>query len=86
MLFFDTDFDHALESSLMGHPESEIPFCVKNYEILNCSRTTIYQGRLNHQSVNRIQFPEAIETRHLQIILERPMGHVPAALFEILCY
>ncbi|MEL6805919.1 MAG: FAD-dependent oxidoreductase, partial [Bacteroidota bacterium] len=39
VLFFDTDFDHALESSLMGHPESEIPFCVKNYEILNCSTT-----------------------------------------------
>ncbi|MEO1382220.1 MAG: FAD-dependent oxidoreductase [Bacteroidota bacterium] len=86
VLFFDTDFDHALESSLMGHPESEIPFCVKNYEILNCSTTTIYQGRLNHQSVNKIQFPKAIETRHLQIILERPMEHVPAALYEILCY
>ncbi len=26
-LSFDTDFDHPMESVLMGHPEREIPFC-----------------------------------------------------------
>ncbi|UZR99167.1 FAD-dependent oxidoreductase [Chondrinema litorale] len=32
-LFFDNDFDHPLESSLMGHPEDMIPFCIKDYRI-----------------------------------------------------
>jgi hypothetical protein len=29
-LRFDTDFDHPMESVLMGHPERVIPFCVRN--------------------------------------------------------
>lgn len=28
-LFFDTDFDHPMESVLMGHPERVMPFCVR---------------------------------------------------------
>lgn len=29
-LHFDTDFDHPLESVLMGHPERVLPFCVRD--------------------------------------------------------
>jgi hypothetical protein len=29
-LYFDTDFDHPLESVLMGHPERVLPFCVRD--------------------------------------------------------
>src|SRR5690606_13298648 len=32
-IYFDTDFDHPLESTLWGHPESAIPFCVKRFRI-----------------------------------------------------
>ena len=32
-LFFDTDFDHPMESSQMGHPEDIIPFCIRKYRI-----------------------------------------------------
>lgn len=31
---FDTDFDHPMESVLMGHPERDMPFCVKNLKII----------------------------------------------------
>jgi len=30
---FDTDFDHPMESVLMGHPEREMPFCVRDIKI-----------------------------------------------------
>ena len=30
---FDTDFDHPMESVLMGHPERDMPFCIKRYRI-----------------------------------------------------
>ena len=33
-LVFDTDYDHPLESVLMGHPERVIPFCVPQVVIL----------------------------------------------------
>ena len=28
-LSFDTDFDHPMESALLGHPERVMPFCVR---------------------------------------------------------
>ncbi|MEM1135660.1 MAG: FAD-dependent oxidoreductase, partial [Bacteroidota bacterium] len=33
-LFFDNDYDHPLESTLQGHPEDVIPFCVQNYQLI----------------------------------------------------
>lgn len=32
-LDFDTDFDHPMESVLMGHPERRMPFCVGNVSL-----------------------------------------------------
>ena len=34
-LYFDTDFDHPMESTQMGHPENVITFCIRNYKIKN---------------------------------------------------
>ena len=30
---FDTDFDHPMESVLMGHPERDMPFCVSEIKV-----------------------------------------------------
>ncbi len=30
---FDTDFDHPMESVLMGHPERDMPFCVQDIKV-----------------------------------------------------
>lgn len=30
---FDTDFDHPMESVLMGHPEREMPYCIQDLKI-----------------------------------------------------
>jgi hypothetical protein len=32
-LDFDSDFDHPMESVLMGHPERDMPFCVRDIKI-----------------------------------------------------
>ncbi|KAH7178268.1 hypothetical protein DER46DRAFT_633053 [Fusarium sp. MPI-SDFR-AT-0072] len=37
VVHFDTDYDHALESVLRGHPERTIPFCVKKWRLLDLS-------------------------------------------------
>src|SRR5690606_1161350 len=34
-LVFDPDFDHPMETVLMSHPESVMPFCVRDYSILD---------------------------------------------------
>jgi len=31
---FDTDFDHPMESVLMGHPERDMPFCVRDLRVV----------------------------------------------------
>lgn len=85
-LFFDTDYDHPMESSLMGHPESEIPFCVQNFSIINCGSTILFSVKNNHQTIRHFVLEHPIETDHLQFKLERSLPHVPISLFEIMCF
>lgn len=83
VLFFDTDFDHPMESSLKGHPEAVMPFCVSDYRILNCSTTILTTVKENHQTINRHKLDEPIFTNHLQLILKRKVLNVPCSLFEV---
>lgn len=86
ILMFDTDFDHAMESALMGHEEHVIPFCVRNYRILDKSENIIYRKEDNYQTINKINFENPLETDELHIELDRPSENAGASVFEILCY
>ena len=45
-LSFDTDFDHPMESVLMGHPERVMPFCVRDVALAQPARVpTAITGR-----------------------------------------
>jgi hypothetical protein len=83
-LFFDTDFDHPLESVLLTHPETFIPFCVRNYRILDEGGALICEIRDNHQTINKIELEEAREISGLIIELEHPEENIPAALFQLI--
>ncbi len=85
-LFFDTDYDHAMESVLMGHPEEVMPFCVRNYKIFDDKGNVIFEKEENYQSINRIHLEQPIVTQTLTIMVEHPSDHVPASLFAIRCY
>lgn len=85
-LFFDTDYDHPMESVLMGHPEDVMPFCIRNYEIKDGEGKIVFVKKDNYQTINRIYLPEAIETNELTVSFEHPSENVPAALFSIRCY
>lgn len=85
-LSFDTDFDHPMESVLMGHPEREIPFCVKRYRLYDDRGELLAQCCNNHQSRNVIVLDLPVITQELRLELEAPTSNVPAALFEIRCY
>jgi len=85
-LSFDTDLDHPMETVLMTHPESAMPFCVREYVLCNDRNEKIYHQTDNHQTRNIIRFPQPVATSRLSIHLKAPHGHVPAALFEVRCY
>jgi len=85
-LHLDTDFDHPLESSLLGHPESEAPFCVKNYTLYDGNGKVLYQEQNNHQTINQIVLDEAITTDKIILKLQHPSADVPAGLFAVYFY
>ena len=72
-----------MESVLLPHPESVIPFCVRNYRILDEGVTLIRQLMDNYQTINRIEFEEARELSVLTIEFEHPDERIPASLFQL---
>jgi hypothetical protein len=85
-LFFDTDYDHPMETVLMAHPEDAMPFCVRAYRITDAAGTVLAERSDNHQTRNTILLESAATTDTLHITLQQTHGGTPAALFEVRCY
>jgi hypothetical protein len=85
-LLFDTDYDHPMETVLMSHPESVMPFCVRNYMIEDENGKLIYEKRDNYQTRNVIHLDKPVQVKKMIINIEHPSGLVPAALFAVRCY
>lgn len=83
---FDADFDHPMESVLMGHPENEMPFCVRAFSIYDDNDNLIGEVNDNHQTIRRLKFPDSILTKRLRFGFSHPSKDVPAAVFAIRCY
>ena len=86
VLHFDADFDHPLESVLMTHPETVMPFCVRDFVLCNDRNERIYEQTGNYLARQVIRFATPVETRSLSIHLNAMNGSVPASLLEIRCY
>jgi FAD dependent oxidoreductase len=54
-LCFDTDFNHPMESVLMGHPERVMPFCVRDVTVAVPARRLLPAG---HTHVNGSHLPD----------------------------
>ena len=86
VLMFDTDWDHPMETSLWGHPESVMPFTVKDYRLTDGNGRVFAEVADNHQTISRIRFDEPVETDRLRVEVLASHADVPAALFSVLCY
>jgi hypothetical protein len=84
-LTFDTDFDHPMESVPMGHPEREIPFCVKRYRILDDQGNVRFECLDNHQTRNTIRLEPQLFTSALHVEVLETHG-APAAIFDVRFY
>jgi len=100
-LSFDCDFDHPMESVLMGHPERVMPFCVRKITVAvpalvlasqangtpgSDTERLVFQISENHQSRQVIHLPTPVITDALELRFVAPGSNVPAALFEVRCY
>jgi hypothetical protein len=84
-LTFDTDFDHPMESVLLGHPERVMPGCITRFELRTAEGATLAAVAGHHQTHWRITLPEPVTTTALELVI---LGHGPAppAVFEVRCY
>lgn len=85
-IFFDADYDHPMESVLMGHPENIMPFCVRQFRIRDDKGNTIAEVQDNHQALFSLKLDKAIHTQSLHIEVAHPGSDVPASIFSVRCY
>jgi hypothetical protein len=82
-LKFDTDFDHPMESVLMGHPERVVPYCVKHFRIRDGSGRILAERTDNHETHHDLLFDPPLTTDCLRVEILAVHGNAPAALFEL---
>ncbi len=82
-LVFDADYDHPMESVLMGHPENVMPFVIRDYKIKDGEGNIIYSKKDNYQTINTIVLPVSITTSSLVIEVNHPSATTPAAIFAV---
>jgi hypothetical protein len=86
-LALDVDYDHAMESALMGHPERTLPFCLKRYKVTDASGATVHTCEENHHGLNTIVFDPPLKTSALTIHpLESNGENIPASIFSVRAY
>lgn len=82
---FDTDFDHPMESVLMGHPERVMPGCATSFALRTAEGCTVATVNENHQTRWRAKLHKPVTTTAIElVILDR--GPAPPAIFEVRCY
>jgi hypothetical protein len=79
---FDPDWDHAMESVLMTHPEETVPFLVRDFDLLDGNGTTLSEIRGNHSCRYEHTFENALTTSKLQLRIRATHG-TPAAVFRV---
>ena len=85
-LFFDPDYDHALETVLMGHPERAVPFCARSFCIVDAQNGVVLcEKPLNYQARTVFCLDTPVETNELRVEVRETWG-APAAIFEVRCY
>ena len=86
VLCFDPDFDHPLESVLMGHPEEVSPFCIPQVRVRDEAGHCIAEIRDNHLTRRELTWSEPRQFRQLTLELTPPASGAPPALFAVRCY
>lgn len=75
-----------MESVLMTHPETVMPFCVRSYRVKDDAGNVIAEKKGNYQSFQRIVLDTPVHTRKLHIEADHPSADVPAAICAVRCY
>jgi hypothetical protein len=82
VLYFDVDYDHAMETVQWHHPEDAMPFCVKHYRLLDAQGAVLAEDVENYQGRVEIRLAAPLKTDGLTLELLDTHG-APASLFSV---
>ena len=83
---FDPDWDHPLESVLINHPESIIPFCVQDFSVYDDQNRLVFEKAGNYETMIELNLQTPLLTNELVIRLSKTHDHIPVSLFSIQIY
>jgi hypothetical protein len=84
-IFFDVDFDHAMETVQYGHPERAMPFCVSGFRLRDSEGRIVHETEDNHQGVVKVCLPNPCRTDSLTLEITGTHG-CPAAVSRVCVY
>lgn len=82
----DPDWDHPLESVLINHPESIIPFCVQDFSIYDDQNNLVFEKQGNYETVIELNLESPLMSSELVIRLSKTHENIPVSLFSIQIY
>ena len=82
-LWFDSDFDHPLESALYGHPERAVPFMVSSWTLKTGDGHVLATARNQRLSRAQVTLGAPISTDRLILECGPTHGGCPAAVFAV---
>ena len=82
VLYFDVDYDHAMETVQWHHPEDAMPFCVKHYRLTDAQGLVLAEDLNNYQGRVELHLAEPVATDGLKLEMLATHG-APASLFAI---
>lgn len=82
-LYFDNDADHPMETIQWNHPESRMPFCVREFAWYDEKGECISSEIDNHKTIYTHYFDEPLFTSELKLVLKQNLKEIPISLFEV---
>lgn len=79
---FDPDWDHAMESVLMTHPEETVPFLVRDFDLLDDQGRVLLEVRDNHSARLDHLLDGPLVTSRLILRVHSTHG-TPAAVYRV---
>lgn len=85
-LFFDSDYDNALECNLMQHPVSELYSIVDSYQIFDENDKLLFEKSGNFQAINDVVFETPVCSKSIKIQFNKKEKATPVSVFKVAIY
>ena len=75
-----------MENVIYVHPETVMPFCAQDIEVLDDTNQVVGTINDNHLTKRTLALTKPVTTRSLKIRLQNSHAHVPVSLMEVRVY